>query len=346
MTSPPEGRGASAAGDARFAGDPTLAEALLGRFELLGLTSAVWAALDADVLRALVGERPRTVAELAGELDLRPDLLERTLGLVATTDLLREVEGEDDVPRYAAGGPLEALQRHGSFFADMELSAWSRLPELLHAGCTETGVPAGHRGPIYAEIAEDLVRIEEPAARRLAGELELAGGRVLDVGCGAGVWSLALAEANPGLRVTGLDLPGVAPRFLERARTLGLADRAEVLAGDMESVEVEAEGFDLVIVANVLRLVSTSRARRLVERFGGAVAPSGAFLVIDAFPGSSARSRRLHAAYRLHLRLRNRRGDTHEPDRVAGWLEEDGFARVEPLELGTEGPMRGLLGRR
>src|SRR5205085_8632439 len=40
----------------------------------------------------------------------------------------------------------------------------------------------------------------------VARALALGGRRILDVGCGAGATSFALAEAMPGAEVTGLDL--------------------------------------------------------------------------------------------------------------------------------------------
>jgi len=48
--------------------------------------------LSADVLRALA-ERPRTVAELADEVDAPPELVERTLAAMADGDLVRRTGG-------------------------------------------------------------------------------------------------------------------------------------------------------------------------------------------------------------------------------------------------------------
>lgn len=333
--------------------DGALAEAALHRFELLGLSSAAAAAQRAGVLAALVERGHGTARELAGELGVDPRLLERILELLATTELVRrEAAGDEGASpvRFDAGPALAALRRHGSAFAALELEIWRELPERLVGGPPEhrrSDAPNGERGPSYAEVVDDLSRIVEPAARRLARELEVApAARVLDVGCGAGAWSLALTEANPDVRVTGVDLPDVVPRFVEEARRRGLGRRVRARPGDMHDVELEPERYDLVIVANVLRLETKEQARRLVERLTTAVAPDGALLVVDALPGRSRRARRVRAAYRLHLALRSAEGDPPDPAELAGWLRACGFPRSERVDLGTDAPLGALLARR
>lgn len=340
-----EGRGA--ADD-----DAALLRAALRRFELVGSASAVWAALDAGVLARLVESAPRTASDLAAELDLDDRILERVLELVTSTDLVRvasEARGDGGERRYAPGPALAALRRHGPAFADLELSVWRRVPGHLARRSQVADAPPDEEeeeAGTYAAIADDLSRLAEPAARRLAAERDLSGvRRVLDVGCGAGVWSLALARAHPAMEVTGLDRPPVVKRFLERARRMGLADRAGGWPGDMHAVRLPAGRFDLAIVANVLRLEPPERADGLVRRVARSVAPGGALLVVDALGGRGERGRRLQAAYRLHLALRNPRGEPPDPERLAALLRSCGFGAVERVDLGTDGPLGILLAR-
>jgi SAM-dependent methyltransferase len=71
-----------------------------------------------------------------------------------------------------------------------------------------------------------------------------AGERILDVGCGCGATTLALAERARGGRVVGLD---VSAPMLARARQR-VGDRAdiELLEGDAARLPLPAGGFDLV----------------------------------------------------------------------------------------------------
>lgn len=71
-------------------------------------------------------------------------------------------------------------------------------------------------GPTWVEFQTPLDRQLEPLGRRVMSELALAGARVLDVGCGAGATSLALADAvGPQGSVLGVD---VSQPLLDAAR--------------------------------------------------------------------------------------------------------------------------------
>lgn len=329
-----------------------LTEAAVRRFELLGLSSAVVAALEAGALTALVEGGPRTSAELSSELGVDPRVLERVLALLATTDLVRRVDvrADGEEPgRYGAGSALAALRRHGPAFAVAELEIWRTVSARLAGEPFPRNAPGALDGgrDAYADIVRDLSRLARPAAGALARELDLPpDARVLDVGCGAGAWSLALAEANRDARITGLDLPEVVPRFADEARRRGLDDRVRSLPGDMHDVRLEPGAYDLVIVANVLRLETKDRARRLLGQLAPAVKADGALLIVDAFPGRTRRARRARAAYRLHLALRVPDGAPPAPAELAAWLRERGFGRSKRIGLDTDAPIGALLARR
>ncbi|MBV9947203.1 MAG: class I SAM-dependent methyltransferase, partial [Myxococcales bacterium] len=116
--------------------------------------------------------------------------------------------------------------------------------------------------------ASDLGRFFEGAARALAARLPPAG-RILDLGAGSGVWSLAMAEAGrlAGLdgRATAVDVPEVLPSFHARAAAAGLADHVEATGGDFHEAPLPDAHFDRVLLANVLHLEPEARAARLVD---------------------------------------------------------------------------------
>jgi SAM-dependent methyltransferase len=82
---------------------------------------------------------------------------------------------------------------------------------------------------------------------RLIERLELPeGGRVLDLGCGAGEWLLAALEAAPGAEGVGVDTSAPA---LERARTSAEARKltGRVTFEEADAGEWEGESFDAVL---------------------------------------------------------------------------------------------------
>jgi len=98
------------------------------------------------------------------------------------------------------------------------------------------------------------------------------GHSVLDIGCGAGEVSLALARGNPGARVLGVD---VSPELVEAARIRGEAlPNADFVEADAASFRPEHFAPDLLV------------SRHGVMFFD---APSAAFTNLAAIAGDEAR---------------------------------------------------------
>jgi SAM-dependent methyltransferase len=100
-------------------------------------------------------------------------------------------------------------------------------------------------GPTWAELQAPLDRQLEPLGRRVMTDLALKPGEaVLDVGCGAGATSLALAQAvSPGGSVLGADLSRPLLDLAQR-RAAGLP--ATFIQADAQTQAFEAGGFDAV----------------------------------------------------------------------------------------------------
>ena len=107
---------------------------------------------------------------------------------------------------------------------------------------------------IYDDEANPLVLIEEPEVIRALGDV--AGLRVLDVGCGTGRHAVRLA--NAGAKVTGLDFSN---RMLDKARAKPGAGAVRFIHQDASgALPFEPESFDRVISCLVVDHLSDLRA--------------------------------------------------------------------------------------
>jgi ubiquinone/menaquinone biosynthesis C-methylase UbiE len=184
------------------------------------------------------------------------------------------------------------------------------------------------------------------SAKELAGRVPASAKRILDVGCGSGIWSLSIAARSSDARVTGLDFPAVLQSFRAKAKELELTDRIDVIEGDVHAVDAPKGAFDLVVVANVLRLETPDRAKRILERIAPAVAEGGALLVIDALGEGTPEKERARSIYALHLGMRTEQGSVHAPSTIRGWLASVGLGRVESIDVATNpGAVGALLAR-
>ncbi|HEX5269060.1 MAG TPA: methyltransferase, partial [Gemmataceae bacterium] len=246
--------------------DPTpIFETFRGNHATELLTAAV---AHLNVFGRLAGA-PKTADELSGELGLaeRPALVLltalRAMGLLtadgagrlALTPLARE--------HLVPGGPFDVSDYVG-LAADCPgvRDFVERLRSNRPAGAAEEKGAAF----IYREGIESAMEREATArhltlalagraknvAPVLARRVDLSGARrLLDVGGGTGIYSVACLRQNPGLRAVVWDRPEVLKVAAEFAQTFGVGDRLKCRPGDMFRDLVPAD-CDVMLLSNVL----------------------------------------------------------------------------------------------
>lgn len=134
------------------------------------------------------------------------------------------------------------------------------------------------------ELSDEHLRLlahhkfKEPERRQMVEDLEIApGDRVLDLGCGIGLWSGWLAEkVAPDGRVVGVDVSQASISVArERTRSDPHSDVIEYVVGDARAIPFESGGFDVVFCANTLEYFVDPyhylREMKRVVRSGGKV---------------------------------------------------------------------------
>jgi 2-polyprenyl-3-methyl-5-hydroxy-6-metoxy-1,4-benzoquinol methylase len=105
-------------------------------------------------------------------------------------------------------------------------------------------------------------------------------GRILDVGCGFGLFAAYFGQTHPRRRIVGVDPDGrrigIARRVAER---LELREHRFVV-GDVRDASLEGP-FDAAYVLDVMHHLPQADQRRVLERLRGLLAPGGMLLVKD-----------------------------------------------------------------
>jgi len=174
-----------------------------------------------------------------------------------------------------ADAPLAAvlgmLRGHG-------LSPKPPPPRVASVRPPGAGYPFDDWAEIYDRVYADLTH-DVPFYVQLA----LANaGPVLELGCGTGRVSLAMAEA--GVNVLGIDIsPLMAARANAKAAARGLGWRAAFQADDMRTLRLERT-FGLVVMPfRSLQLVTTPSDQRAVLATAAAHLATGGTLAFDVF---------------------------------------------------------------
>jgi tRNA (cmo5U34)-methyltransferase len=185
----------------------------------------------------------------------------------------------------------------------------------------ETGQAATVDAPLAMALVAEAAAATTPHARH-----------VLDVGCGAGNYTLRLLEHLPGLDATLIDL---SRPMLNRARErVGQATtgRITTIQGDIREVKLPDAGFDIVLAAAVLHHLRTDQEwQDVFAALYRALRPGGSLWVFDLVDSSiPAVGRLMRQGYGDYLtRLR----DEAYRDYVFAYVEKEDTPRPLLFQL-------------
>ena len=260
-------------------------------------TLSVYLGLELGLYQALADLGTATQAEVAAHAGVAPRYAREWLEQQAAAGYLAcdDPKGPAEQRRYRLPpGHAEVLldadsPYHAGPLAAVLAAVARVLPQLLQAYRSGDGVPYAAYGPqLRRGIAglnrpmflHELASSWLPALPDLDRRLRSAPpARVLDLGCGLGASSIAVARAYPHVQVLGVDLDQASvTEARSQAAQVGVADRVSFVVGDAAHITSE-DPFQLVTVFEALHdmgdPVGTLRAARAL------LADHGSILVAD-----------------------------------------------------------------
>ncbi|WP_329012212.1 methyltransferase [Streptomyces sp. NBC_01601] len=296
--------------------------------------AAVRAAARLGVADAL-GDDPKPVEDLAASVKTEPKPLRRLLRALSCYGVFAErpdgTFAHTDMSRLLREDDPNSLRAIALWCTEpWTWDAWPKLDEAVRTG--DNVVESLYGKEFFTYLNEDapesadvfnqaMTRSSEQSAREVAALLDLSGvSSVADCGGGQGHVVACLLDKYPTMRGSLLDLPRVVENALPRLRDGDLADRAEIVPGDVRaSVPVKADAY---VIKNILEWDDESTARLLgnVVAAGG---PGTRVIVIENLVDDTP-SMRFSTAMDLLLLL-NVGGAKHTTESMVGRLTSAGL---------------------
>jgi 2-polyprenyl-3-methyl-5-hydroxy-6-metoxy-1,4-benzoquinol methylase/DNA-binding transcriptional ArsR family regulator len=287
-----------------------------------------------------------TAEQIAKRLDTEPRATEKLMFALAGAGYLAEREGG----RYALtpmsrkwlarSSPLSLADK--MLFQFIE---WDWLEESEHF--VATGKPLA----IHQSLDEQGWDLYQRAMRAMAAAFSKEGVRrmpipkhaheMLDIGGSHGLFSVALCRRHKNLRATILDLPDAVEKAAPLLAAEGMGERVVHRAGDALVVDLGAERYDLVLIAQLVHHFSAEQNIDLARRVGRALRPGGVFAILDALRAPSARKAgQVPALLDFYFALTSASG-TWAPKEMASWQREAGLRPRRPIRF-REVPGAGI----
>jgi SAM-dependent methyltransferase len=227
-------------------------------------------------------------------------------------------------PQYLGGMILHSRQVRPS---------WNQLTEIVRSGKPRHAVESREdHGEFFAQFVDALYALNAGAAEAAAQVLTegQASGefRVLDIGAGSGVWSLAIARRLPSARVTVADWPVVIEKVTNKfAERQGVSNRYDYLPGDFREVDFGDSRFDAALLGHIFRRVYR------------ALKPGGRILIAEMVADDGRREAAFPLLFAVNMLVNTEDGDTFTFGEYRQWLGEAGFSKVRTLEAPSPSPL-------
>ncbi len=297
------------------------------RLILTGFELDVWSAIGGESLSG---------PEVASRIGADTRGTERLCNALCAIGLLRKSDGRyantDLSARYLVKGSKDYLSRIGHMLNLYR--TWGTLTEAVRKG----GSVAAREYDAFslAHFIEAMHHRARETADELVSRVDLRGvARILDVGGGSGVYSMAFVRRNPDIRAVVFDLPDVIPLTRRYIGESGLEDRIGVMAGDYNRDDFGG-GYDLVFLSAIVHINSPEGNRRLLRRAFESLNPGGRIVIQDHIINEERTSPPRGVIFAINMLVNTPGGDSYTESEMRDWLRDAGCGKIERIATGME----------
>ncbi len=223
------------------------------------------------------------------------------------------------------------------FWGTILRELWPNLADSIRTGQPPTHLytwietqPATSRA-----FQQWMVAIAHLNADEIIGKLKLppTARRMLDIGGGHAMYSIALCQQYPHVTATVIDSPEALTVARETVAAAKLSDRITLQASDVLHDDF-GTNYDVALLFNIVHGLQASQNGALIQKVADALAEGGRIAIVEQLAGK-APGPATHAVGQLlglsYFHMLG--GQIYHFDEVADWLRAAGFTQVQRKNL-------------
>jgi 2-polyprenyl-3-methyl-5-hydroxy-6-metoxy-1,4-benzoquinol methylase len=316
----------------------------------LARTGALVAALDLDLFTLIDRgvNRADTIAAHQG-ISLR-GVEALLLGVAALGLIARQPDGSwalsKDSAAFLVRGRAAYLGDMRHVFHKLNFRIWPELSRSVQSGASPKDL-FDEQDTDWTPVLQYLDTLGQPAAEGIAhllAERVGAEAKVLDIGCGAGIYGHTIARRLPASHVVGIDREDNTRNAAARARAAGIDARVEYRVGELREVAWGGP-YDAVLMSHLLHGYAADTIRAFLRLAHAALRPGGYVIINEFVPDLDEPTRTpMQALFGLQMLLTSS-GAAYGAADYSAWLGANGFDNIE-LIAAPAGPSSYIVAQR
>lgn len=241
----------------------------------------LYAAIESGLLDALPASRHDLISKLGVS---RPEMLDAVLNVGLS---LKELKVKGDVYHVKGKRSRSMLGKNGDVFrALVEANTTYYASSYRNFAERLCGADKGNELELSGGVIARLSELGAPLMRLFAGDMAKSGNvfRILEVGCGDGIYMKTAYDANLNATGIGIDVDEeVIAHARRNIEVWGIGDRFSVVCGNIMDPPPEISGkFDLITLYNIVYYFDEESRLALFARLKGMLARGGALAIATA----------------------------------------------------------------
>lgn len=203
---------------------------------------------------------------------------------------------------------------------------WEKLPEVIRKGKSVRELSGKPKHPEnIVSFIQSMHSRGIPESKMVLERIQIEKSKkMLDVGCGSGIFGITAKKLNPALKVTFLDIPEVISLTKKYCLKADIIKDIEFIEGDFLNVDWGGP-YDLILLSSILHIYGKETNINILKKCILALESGGRVIIRDFFLNPDKTSPLQPAIFAVNMLVNTEEGRTYSEEEILEMFQEVGL---------------------